>query len=219
MRPSRSKADRRHAVKAAVARADVRAPFVALIILSLLLGFPALCIAGVNYQFGLESGGTWFFLYDKAFESVVAQPQVCYGAYFNVISDFEWARNISLELSYLRSEGDGLIEPVKKTAKIRFHMISDRESANVAYFFGGAVYDPYISGGLGSAHIEFQPQGRRAEDDWDFAVNVGGGVDFKLGKYFLLGGRLRYTWILPSGTLVKGHVSSLDTTLRVSLRF
>jgi len=196
------------------------APVLVLIAIGLLaVLLPQSAAAGINYLMGLESGVSWFFLYDQDFEEVIVPPQWCYGFHFNVIADFDWARNISLEANYVRSEGRGEIKPNDDRENIQFRMAADRGSLNVSYFFGGAVYDPFISGGLGAVHLSYDPEKEKTEREMDFSVNVGGGLDFKLAKHFLAGARVRYTWILPSGALVHGHASDLDVVLRISARF
>ena len=185
------------------------------------LAGPAAAASGtVNYAFGGEGGAAWFFLNDAKIEKIQMDPQWEAGGYFTVISDFAWARNFAFELHYFRSQGHGQFQ--KNSTTQTFDVEVDRPSFNFTYFFGGTIYEPFLSGGFGVGHFVYRNRTgtfiRRTTEEWDAAINVGGGLDFRIGRVFTVGARILYVYF-AGARFVSGYVSAISPTLRIGARF
>jgi opacity protein-like surface antigen len=204
------------------ARSDRRrATGIAAVVAVVLLALAASASAdGLDYVVAVEAGPAWFFLNDDRIEQVRMDPQWTAGGSFAFVSDFEWARNFAFELRYHRAQGSG--EFRARGATQTFDMASDRAFFNVSYYFGGAVYDPFISGGVGTGHFVYTGRTGSATrgqvEEWDFGLNLGGGIDFKLLPVLTFGARIEYAFFVPH-EFVTGFVSGLAPSLRIGVRF
>jgi opacity protein-like surface antigen len=175
---------------------------------------------GLDYVVAAEAGPAWFFLNDDRIKQIRMDPLWTAGGSFAIVSDFEWARNFAFELRYHRAQGAG--EFRAKGATQTFDMASDRMFFNFAYAFGGAVYDPFLSGGLGTGHFVYAGRTgsatRGQTEEWDFGINLGGGIDFKLLPVVTFGARVEYVFFVP-GRFVTGFVSGLAPSVRIGARF
>lgn len=177
----------------------------------------------LNVYFGVEGGPIWYFMSSEKVGRIRMNPSWSAGGYVALVGDFEWARNIGLELRYQRTDGRGEVTEIGG-GDSEFRLVTDRMYLNVCYFFGGVIFEPFISGGLGTIRTEFETRdGVREDQDferWNFSVDLGGGLDFPFVEHFALGIRVDYIYILPSPTDYDiGLMSALIPSIRISGRF
>lgn len=193
--------------------------------LALLFVCVPVSVMAKDYKFmpSVVGGGIWFFAYDNNAKFIEIDPNAAYGATLTQVVDFDWARNMFFELSYLHSQSRGEWQPLEGN-KFLFDLTCDYTTANIGYFFIGRKIHPYISGGFGAAWIKYQELENFKIWETDFAINAGAGADFTIweprgaAEQINLGGRVRYIYIMPH-KIVDSGLNALAVTARFQVRF
>lgn len=174
-----------------------------------------------------ELGGRWLFGYEEGAREIRINPGLAYGGTFTQIIDFEWARNMAVEVNYLHSTSRGERVDDETGDTVVFDLTADLSCLNIGYFFIGRKILPYISGGLGLAALKYEPESN--EDKlWEqtLMLNLGGGTDWTLWEAeksrgldrVLLGARVRYEYIFID-KIFDSSLNALAITARAELRF
>jgi len=172
-----------------------------------------------------EGGYVWLFMYDSGARHIDVDPALTYGATLFQITDFSWARNMMGELTclYAKARGEGF-EWLGDESTV-FDLTMHHAAFNPGYVFEGRKLHPYISGGFGATYLLFQPLENEEQDEIDFTINLGAGVDYTVWETGMaaldrldLGLRARYLYIFQK-EIVDTAMNGMAFQLRLNLRW
>jgi hypothetical protein len=178
-----------------------------------------------DYKFltSADVGGIWWFMYDNNAESIQVDPGLAFGASVVQIIDFEWARGMSLEVSYFHSESRGEQNPTEGE-NFLFDLTNDFTAVNIGYHFIGRKVHPFLSAGPSVAVFNYERKNNDKIWETDFAINGVGGADWTLWEpsggleQVNVGAYVRYIYAFPK-TVVDAGLTSLNVMARIQLRF
>lgn len=175
----------------------------------------------------VDGGFVWFSYYDSSAKKVDVDPAPAYGGTLIQLFDFEWAKNMALELTYFHSVNRAEWTPLDEDeSKFLFDMTCDYSSLGVGYFFSGRRIHPYIAAGFGAAFIKYVQDDNFKIWETDGTFNTGAGLDYTVYEppggaglnQLNLGARVRYIYIFPN-EIVDSGIIGINIMARLQLRF